>query len=639
MQGFQPGKQKPKNYANGGIVKGPGTGTSDSVPAIVPKDGYVMPADSTQALGFKPGARKVNVSNGEAVLTPEQVQAAGGFEALDAMKAATHMPVPDGQAVEGPKFFFANGGAVDDEEPRRAQYIDRFGTPQVMSADQTSALQAQNAAYVAGAQAKAAANPPVQQDPVAPVAAAPVQSGFASAMERNQRALDASTASGPVSPKAAPEKPVMPTEVEGWRTKAVMDGAAEDAKLAWERGNVGETAGALARGAITAVPTAVYEFGANTLAPVAGFAKGVWDGLSGNTGPQAAPTTAKKPTTQVVAPAPAARATQAPAGPAAASTSTTPGAATPPGKTQPAAAPAPAPAQVAPGVYQHGRGQYSDSPDGMGFNPGFTGQPSAQNDAAAQALADNSMRGFRPAGVEPTAPAASQNLTPADTGQGSGFGLLNSNRIAIRNAMIDAKQGDPGAQDVLRGLISQQAAAPGQQIERDQMAQRGQESAADRALRAEELQSARGFRAGQLANDSARTALDAKKTGQEMEARGFEIGQAKRMETLRSQYEAAADPKVRADLAQRIRTLSGKDDQANRFTVVPGGQEWDATAGVMRNVPGRVLNNQTGQFVDGAGAGKALPPLKDNPAAMTIANDLSLSKEQRAAKLREMGYR
>ena len=87
MQGFHPGKQKPKNYANGGIVKGPGTGTSDDVPAMVPKDGYIMPADSTQALGFKPGMRPANLSNGEAVLTPEQVQAAGGFQALEAMKS------------------------------------------------------------------------------------------------------------------------------------------------------------------------------------------------------------------------------------------------------------------------------------------------------------------------------------------------------------------------------------------------------------------------------------------------------------------------------------------------------------------------------------------------------------------------
>ena len=30
--------------------------------------------------------------------------------------------------------------------------------------------------------------------------------------------------------------------------------------------------------------------------------------------------------------------------------------------------------EIAPGVYRHARGQYSDNPAGMGFSPGFTGQ-------------------------------------------------------------------------------------------------------------------------------------------------------------------------------------------------------------------------------------------------------------------------
>ena len=43
--------------------------------------------------------------------------------------------------------------------------------------------------------------------------------------------------------------------------------------------------------------------------------------------------------------------------------------------------------QVARGIYQHGRGQYSDNPNSMGMPAGFTGQPNAQNMAAADALA------------------------------------------------------------------------------------------------------------------------------------------------------------------------------------------------------------------------------------------------------------
>lgn len=91
---------------------------------------------------------------------------------------------------------------------------------------------------------------------------------------------------------------------------------------------------------------------------------------------------------------------------------------------------------------------------------------------------------------------------------------------------------------------------------------------------------------------------------------------------LQARYEAAKTPEERAAIAQQIRDLSGKQEPQNRFTVVPGGQEWDAASGAMRNVPARVLNNQTGQFVDGerqAGAQpQAMPTDKSKLAAGQI---------------------
>ena len=53
----------PEGFANGGMVRGPGTGTSDSVKDAVPPGTYIMPADSTRqigeqnmaGLGFRPG--------------------------------------------------------------------------------------------------------------------------------------------------------------------------------------------------------------------------------------------------------------------------------------------------------------------------------------------------------------------------------------------------------------------------------------------------------------------------------------------------------------------------------------------------------------------------------------------------------
>ena len=53
MRGFQPNAQRGKAnpFANGGPVRGPGTGTSDDVQDEVPNGTYIMPADSTQAVG------------------------------------------------------------------------------------------------------------------------------------------------------------------------------------------------------------------------------------------------------------------------------------------------------------------------------------------------------------------------------------------------------------------------------------------------------------------------------------------------------------------------------------------------------------------------------------------------------------
>ncbi len=130
-RGFQPGKranikgQGLAGFANGGPVRGPGTGTSDDVPDTVAEGTYIMPADSTAAMGEQALAGMgqkgvpVNLSNGEFKMPPEQVHAVG-VQALDQIKNATHIPVgfapgaQRGQEPE-PRMFFANGGVVDDE--------------------------------------------------------------------------------------------------------------------------------------------------------------------------------------------------------------------------------------------------------------------------------------------------------------------------------------------------------------------------------------------------------------------------------------------------------------------------------------------------------------------------------------------
>ncbi|RUR68695.1 hypothetical protein EJP67_16660 [Variovorax guangxiensis] len=78
-------------YRDGGMVRGPGTGTSDSIPAMLSNGEAVLPADTVRALG------------------PSNVQAT---------IAATHKPAGSGVYRNG-RPAFADGGVVTDEELRR----------------------------------------------------------------------------------------------------------------------------------------------------------------------------------------------------------------------------------------------------------------------------------------------------------------------------------------------------------------------------------------------------------------------------------------------------------------------------------------------------------------------------------------
>lgn len=93
---FDYARHKARGFKSGGVIRGPGTGTSDSIAGDMRPGTFIMPADSTREIG--PGALKnlakvpVRVSNGEFEFTPEQVQNIGSA-VLTALKDATHEPV------------------------------------------------------------------------------------------------------------------------------------------------------------------------------------------------------------------------------------------------------------------------------------------------------------------------------------------------------------------------------------------------------------------------------------------------------------------------------------------------------------------------------------------------------------------
>lgn len=118
-----------------------------------------------------------------------------------------------------------------------------------------------------------------------------------------------------------------------------------------------------------------------------------------------------------------------------------------------------------------------------------------------------------------------------------------------------------------------------------ELQQRGINAGLDRSLREREL-----------ATKEHRAGIEDQVAQQGIQKGAMDLEQQRRLSGLYARYEQAA-PGERAALAEQIRTYTGKD-APNRFTVVPGGQEYDKNAMALVNSPATVINNQTGQVVD-----------------------------------------
>jgi hypothetical protein len=129
----------PRKMRSGGAVHGPGTGTSDSIPALLSNGEYVLPADTVAHVG-RP--------------------------ALDALRSLTHTPVQK----------FADGGLVDD--PQGAGAVTRVGNS-YSGMDVRGNIsvngQAPAGTYNENPGGGAAAILSTMPRPASPVAAAPIQ--------------------------------------------------------------------------------------------------------------------------------------------------------------------------------------------------------------------------------------------------------------------------------------------------------------------------------------------------------------------------------------------------------------------------------------------------------------------------------
>lgn len=563
------GAVKPRGFKAGGMIRGPGTGTSDSIETEKKPGTFIMPADSTRAIGpealeelgevddsamEEQGEKMpVRLSNGEFELPPEQVQALGEA-VLTVMRNATHQPAsgqqeaPTGKGF-APHQFFASGGAVKDEEQQR--------------------LANQTAMYVRGAQEAAANRPP---EPAAPAQPASTSGGLNAPWWSREYATAAR-----LSDKSG-------LELEQQRAAAATPGQAPANDPVKRIINTGTLA----------IPQAVTK--PADAAPAAPAAPNPTDQRLA-AGAQQAPTPAQQPSGN------------SPVGMSVADAQKQ-------GLVGERVGYDPAYDQRltgAPGqngaVTRNGNSYAGTNVSGditvNGQAPGG-GAVSAQNMVAADALqARQSPAGFQPAGSQQAGVQA-----PIVRNSTNDWAARNN----LRNASVSASSitnnggefdrsgpGDSAAMAEYKAALATDQAMQSAQPGMDQTAMRENAGIQREGMQQDGATARTGMQEqGASARDAGRTALARDEFGLKKEAAGFQTRAATRLEGLQTRYEAETDPAKQAALARQIREVQGKEQPA-RYKVAAGGQQIDAN-GVAYKVPDRVFNEQTGQFSDGAGA-------------------------------------
>lgn len=555
-RGFVPGQRK--GYASGGMVKGPGTGISDSIPAKLSHGEYVLPADTVQAVGV---------------------------DRLDALKNATHTPAAIQR--ENPAMNFADGGAARGFQPgyRDEPVIGTRGPMPTGSGDGGG----MSRDAVASAIARPAPAP--QKTGMAALTANPVTNPRGILRERERMA---GMADGGIVRGFKPgyKQKEQPGGARGFKPLHLADGTP---------GGVDET---LRQQLIAQIPTdgmpkapaddgskndiSNSDWGRNisnivSALPVAGMAMPA----AGFVGARLAPTIVKAaakfgPTALPVAGLmglEAASSSAAPTPPPVSAPKVEPEvqgapvtAMTPATPAPPAAAPVipTRPVAAAPVIQTP-----ATAPDARGFTPGIV--PNSSNSWQAR----NDLR----------------NL------EVSASSITNRQPIDRRGNPIGA---EAPAVTAYKTALAADAAARGAQPTMDAAAMRE-----NGALQRSQMQEA-----GASARDTNRTGLLAGELGLKQEAQGFKTRAAQQLENLRGAYAAETDPAKRDVLGRQLLTMEGKEPKADwAVQVTPAGKNADGSS-----TEGSVIryNKSTGQAerVDLGGTPQILPMPKTASEAM-----------------------
>lgn len=664
MYGFKKG-EKPEKVAKslkGGKINGPGTGTSDSIRTEVPRGSYIMPADSTAKIGEKALGQlgkpvPVNVSSGEYHMPPEQVHAVG-VQALNQMRDATHAPVAAGFRPQESELYFADGGLIGNAAQYWAKDNANFeaGSPSFGSRFVRALNPATAFGSAMGAMHTAAGNGDKTGMALAAAQAVPVFGAMRSVVTPAMGAIKAARA---VAPSAAQ------TGVAIAGSGAA--GAMADTYGTPEEGSAPQQAGA-AFSDMQREPNIPRQ-----QAPRLGFADGgspaeeerkrlAGEGPSPQMGSIAlanqrrvertqsglygTPRTQEQIQADTGLPGYQDRVNAIPgpndndlAGMARVNARLKPG--VPATQRSTAEQPARQNYDFQPNPMQGpamGMSVRNTSVDGIrridnapGLNsPLFTNLPTGE---AISGLQGGAVSTLDMSGARAAAGRGGQGLgfQPDQAQQGPRASRIGGSDT---QALIDQFN---KAYDQRRAAM-QRRLRPGEVLARDRDYASALSSFLSSQGKRAELEQDAQRQALQSGMDQQRIDLDRQRTSADLTTKGFEARGLERVERLYQQLDAAETPEARAAIAEQLRAISGKE-APNRFTVVPGGQEIDPVTNMVITRPARVLNNQTGQFVDQQPGAQGLPPIAENPAVQKIMQNTALSREERAAQIRALGYK
>lgn len=639
MYGFKPGAKPEEKAPKGKKIVGPGTGTSDSIPAKIPKGSYIMPADSTKQIGQptldalgKPVS--VKVSNGEYQMPPEQVHAVG-VQALNQMRDATHAPVAAGFRPQESELYFADGGSPAEEERRRlpenplsVSYGDMTGQPRANTAPQPRQAAPSLTVSYGDLQRSPSFPQPIAPSPAGSINTATGARPSAPASIPTQQLEQAESPtqapqSSPASFSSMQREPNVPRtgqprqmpqgeplgasgiadglQAVGQRAAAGIQGAADQVAQAGRGFMAGgqamtDQAATAAGSAVDAASGALTYL--NRGDPVRDAANAIGGFFSRSAQQARGASYGGQPETEaapqpVAAPPATTPPSAAPSTPADDAQSETAASQSAPAAAAPTQQPMQGPA-LGMSVRPTSAPEINRIDNAPGLNsPLFTNLPTGEAVSGMQGGTVNTMPASAFTSAGPAASRAVSAALQAAAARGDWDavrGFYQRNGGTWQGRTSEQNEGAYQPRSSKYGL---------------RFARRSQDRAADRAQAERRLS-----REESLARD--RLDIDRQRAEGEAQKRGLEVRGMQRVERLYQQLEAAETPEARAAITEQIRALSGKDTP-NRYTVVPGGQEV-TEQGMLRTVPSRVLNNQTGQLVD-LGAPDARPSPPDNHIA------------------------